>query len=223
MPARPLLQRQAGLGSIEGLDLALLVEREHDGVGRRVDVEPDHVLELGDELRVGGQLELPHPVRLETVGAPDALHRADRDADRLRHHGRGPVGRLGGRISQRQGDDPLCHRGPERRNPRGSRLVAQQAFEAFLGEAFLPAPHAGLRLAGAPHDLVRAGPLSAEQHDLCPPSMLLSGVAIPDERLQTAAVARGQAEGNTRTHQPDSHTPSPAGIPYGIQMSDFIH
>ena len=32
-----LLHRQAGLGAVERLDLALLVDREHDGVRRRVD------------------------------------------------------------------------------------------------------------------------------------------------------------------------------------------
>src|SRR3546814_2768743 len=33
----PLLQRQAGLGPVERLNLRLLVEREHDGVRRRID------------------------------------------------------------------------------------------------------------------------------------------------------------------------------------------
>ena len=47
-----LLQRQAGLGPVERLDLALLVDRQHDGMRRRVDIEPDHVAQLVDELRV---------------------------------------------------------------------------------------------------------------------------------------------------------------------------
>jgi hypothetical protein len=33
----PLLQRQAWLGAIERLDLALLVDREHDGMFGRID------------------------------------------------------------------------------------------------------------------------------------------------------------------------------------------
>src|SRR5438046_929577 len=36
-----LLYRQPGLGAIERLYLRLLVDREHDGVGRRVDVKAD--------------------------------------------------------------------------------------------------------------------------------------------------------------------------------------
>src|SRR5437763_7538486 len=71
-----LLQRQARLGSVERLDLALLVDRQHDGMGRRIDIEPDNVVQLGGELRVGGQLELAHPMRLQSVAAPDFSLRA---------------------------------------------------------------------------------------------------------------------------------------------------
>jgi hypothetical protein len=70
-----LLQRQARLRAVERLDLRLLVDRQHDGVRRRVDIKPDDVAQLGGEVRVGGQFELPHPMRLQPVRAPDALHR----------------------------------------------------------------------------------------------------------------------------------------------------
>ena len=153
----PLLHRQAGLGAVERLDLALLVDRQHDGVRRRIDVEADDVAQLVDELRIVGELELPPAVRLQPVRLPDAPHRAGADAGRLRHHVGGPVRRLAGRVRQRQRHHALGHLGPERRDARGPRLVAQQPVEAFLGEALLPAPHAGLGLAGPPHDLDRAG------------------------------------------------------------------
>jgi hypothetical protein len=38
-----LFYRQAGLGAIERLNLALLIDRQNDRVRRRIDVEPDHV------------------------------------------------------------------------------------------------------------------------------------------------------------------------------------
>ena len=41
-----LFHRQAGLGAVERLDLRLFVDREHDGMGRRVDVEPDHIAQF---------------------------------------------------------------------------------------------------------------------------------------------------------------------------------
>jgi len=65
--AAPFLHRQAGLGTVEGLDLTLLVEAEHDSVGRRIDVEPDHLLELVGEFGIVGNLEGAHPMRLQSM------------------------------------------------------------------------------------------------------------------------------------------------------------
>jgi hypothetical protein len=55
-----LLQRQAWLGAIEGLNLALLVDRQHDGMGRRINIESDNVAQLGDEVWIVRELELRH-------------------------------------------------------------------------------------------------------------------------------------------------------------------
>jgi dihydroxyacetone kinase len=51
------LHRQARLGAVERLDLALLIDREHDGMRRRVDIEANDISELLGELRVLGELE----------------------------------------------------------------------------------------------------------------------------------------------------------------------
>jgi hypothetical protein len=59
------------LGAFQRLDLGLLVHPQHDGVGRWVQVQPDHVADLGLQLRIGGELEplgLPWP---EVVLGPD--------------------------------------------------------------------------------------------------------------------------------------------------------
>src|SRR5216110_3237950 len=40
---------------------------KRDRVGRRVDVEPDDLAQLGDEFRVLRQLEAAHPVRLQAA------------------------------------------------------------------------------------------------------------------------------------------------------------
>ena len=87
----PLLQRQARLGAIERLNLALFVDRKHDGVGGRIDIEPDDVAQLVDEVWIVRELELPDAMRLKPVRAPDALDGAGADAARLRHQSRGPV------------------------------------------------------------------------------------------------------------------------------------
>ena len=102
-----LFHRQTGLGAVERLDLGFLVHREHDGVGRRIDIEADNVAQLSGEVRIVGELELPPAIGLEAVCLPDAPDRAGADAGGLGHHVTGPVRRLPGRITERQRDDPF--------------------------------------------------------------------------------------------------------------------
>jgi hypothetical protein len=61
-----------------------------------------------------------------------------------------------GAVAKGQSDDALGDRGVELGDARGKCLVAQKALEALVGEAFLPAPDAGLGLAGVAHDRARA-------------------------------------------------------------------
>src|SRR5262249_5500779 len=86
------LHRQAWLGAVESLDLALLVERKDHRMGGRIDVEADDVLEFLGKLRVIRQLEGPDAVRCELVRLEDALHRPQADVRRLGQHPAGPVG-----------------------------------------------------------------------------------------------------------------------------------
>jgi hypothetical protein len=77
----------------------------------------------------------------------------------------------------------------------------------LLHEVLLPAPHPGLRIAGPAHDLVGAYAIRAQKDDLSPPDMPVRSVAIPRERLQTAAIRRLERDGNSC-----SHASSPLGI-----------
>jgi len=218
-----LLHGQAGLGAVERLDLALLVDGQHDGVGRRIDIEADDVAQLVDELRVIGELELPPAVGLKAVRLPDAAHGAGADAGGFRHHVGGPVRGFARRILQRQRHHALGHFGTERRDARWPRLVAQQSFEACRGEALLPAPHAGLGLAGLPHDLDGTGAVDAQQDDLGAPDVLLWRIAVFDESHQSLAIGRRNGEGYSCAHAPDSHALSPKRIPSRTLMLGRYH
>jgi len=88
---------------------------------------------------------------------------------------------------------------------------------AFLHEALLPAPDTGLRFASQAQDPIGAKTIRAQQDDLSPPDMLVWGVAIPREHLQTAAISGLESDGNSGAHAPDSHTYSPLGIPLGFK------
>jgi hypothetical protein len=73
--ARP--ERQTRLGAVERLDL--LVERQHQAMRRRIEVEPDTGLELGGERGIARAFEGADAVRLQVMRPPDPLHRAQRD------------------------------------------------------------------------------------------------------------------------------------------------
>lgn len=219
----PLFHRQAGLGAVERLDLALLVNRQHDGVGRRIDIEADDVAQLVDEFGIVGELELTPAMRLEAMRLPDTPDRAGADAGSLRHHVGGPMRRLARRIGKRQRHHTISDRGAEWRNPRRPRLVAQQPVVAFCGKAFLPAPHAGLRLAGPTHDLGGADAIGGQKHDLGAPDMLLWGVAVPDQCRQAGAIDRRNGERYSCAHAPDSHVHNAKGIPQRTLMLGGNH
>ncbi len=72
------LHGQAGLGTVEGLDLALLVDRHHHRMTRRVHVEADDIARPGGELGIGRVFECPDPMWLKFMGRPDALNDAER-------------------------------------------------------------------------------------------------------------------------------------------------
>jgi len=167
------LHRQARLGAVERLDLALLVDRQDHRVSGRVDIQADDVADLGREQRVVQELEGPNAVRLEPVRTPDTLDIGEADARRLDHGASRPMGSLAWRLGTRQSDDPLADLGAERRDPRWAGLVAEKALHAFPGEVLLPTPDRRLALGSSPHDGRRAEHICCRQHDRGPPDMLL--------------------------------------------------
>src|SRR3978361_807856 len=77
--------RQHGLCAVEGLDLGLLVDAQHQGPVGWLKVEPDDVAHLLDEERVGRELERLCPVGLQAEGAPDPVHGGGRHTGGPRH------------------------------------------------------------------------------------------------------------------------------------------
>ncbi len=80
------------MGAVERLDLALFVDRRHDGVGRRVHGEADTVFDRLGEGGIVGALEGADAMRPRAVGLPDAPNRARADADGF--------AKLGGRLDR---------------------------------------------------------------------------------------------------------------------------
>ena len=199
-PGAPALHRQAGLGVVEGLDLALFVDREHQAVRRRVDVKPDHIAQFVDKLRIAAELEDPQLMRGEAMGVPDLLHGADRQPHRGSHRAAGPVGGLARRWAECARDQLHDDRFGDRRLAGLARLVVQQPVDAGLHEAALPAPYAGLRDPGSAHDLRRAKAFGGGQDDPRPPHMFLGTFAIGHDRFQPLPIPRSKPDFNIPAH-----------------------
>ena len=204
--AAPFFHRQTGLGTIEGLDLAFLVKAEHDGMGGRIDIETDHLLELLGEFGIVGELERAHPMGLQPVPLPDASHRRGADPNRLGHRRRGPMGRLMRRRLISQGNDAIDGLGRQRRNARGSGLVAGEPLDPLMHKALLPAPDHGFALADRAGNGGRARAVGRQNNDPCPPDVLLRTVAIPDDRLQASPIRRRDLDSNSLAHAAQSHS-----------------
>ena len=143
-------------------------------MGRRVDIQADDIGEFLGEGRVGRQLEVAPAVRAETVSLPDRLHRRGGNTGRPGHRAQRPVGRLKRRRLLRQAHD-----------------LGDTTADTLVHEPLLPAPHAGLGLAGLGHDRRGAQTLAAEKDNMCPPDVFLRALGIRDDRAQSLTVAGG--------------------------------
>jgi site-specific DNA recombinase len=122
---------------LQRLHLALLVDREDDGVLRRAHIQADHVADLLDEVRVGRELEGPAPVGLQAEGVPDPDDGALGQPHSLRHATGTPMGGGLGLLLQGRGDDLLDPRVGDLARGTGAGFVGQP-FEAVVQEASPP-------------------------------------------------------------------------------------
>src|SRR3954447_8880439 len=126
------------------------------------------------------------------------------------------------RPADRQASAPPRARPPPDRAEGCARAAScplQEAVDAFLHEPFLPAPDAGLRLAGPAHDLVGANTVGAREDDRRPPSVFLRGVTVRGDRFKSAADGPRDRDGNSGAHAPDSHGNRNRGIPIRTLLS----
>ena len=91
-PTATLLQRETGLSAVEGLDLTFLVDAQDQGLVRRIQIEPDNVGELRQEVLVAAELESLDQVWLEIVLFPNPVNGHGAQPLGLGHTPRAPMG-----------------------------------------------------------------------------------------------------------------------------------
>src|SRR6516165_7819439 len=159
-------ERQARLGPLQRLALRLLIAAQHQRFVRRVEIEADHIPELGLKLFVVGQFEGPRQVRLDVVGRPQTLHARLRNAGRARHRSAAPTPQ-GGRRRHRLVQHHAHRRRRQRRFAAAPRRVVQSG-KTLRQKALTPVVHRRPRHAEAGRDLPLRHALGPQQDDLGP-------------------------------------------------------
>ena len=165
-PAR--LHRQRRLGAVQCLALGLLVEAEHHGPLRRVQVQADDIDELLLEAGVVGQLERLDPPRLEVPGPATSGPRCP-----CRPRDRSAIVRVDQCVEPSSGRRAACRpRSPRSPSSGSSRLAAptrRDPTHTARRPASNPAPpptHRVRRRVAAPGDLLVRHPIGREQQSL---------------------------------------------------------
>ena len=175
------LQRKQGMSPVEGLDLRLLVDREHECVVGWVQVEADEVDDLLGEARVPTELEGLELMGLDVGGLPDLPYLPLCDPGVARHQPCAPMGCLHRDALGGQQQDALD--GPPVEDARSPRPRAiHQAAEPLGAVASVPEVH------GRPADVQESGGVR--------------GAAVPVQREQDARSPRLTARGGRPSQPP---------------------
>ena len=176
-------QRQHRRRPVERLDLRLLVDAQHDRRLGRVEIEPDDVAHLVDELRIRGKLERLRLVRLQPEGSPDPADRRLAHPGRRSHRPGRPVRRVCRLLLERLHDHPLHLLVADRARLPRPRLVVQ-AVEAAPGEPAPPLPDRVVVTAELGRDLLACPALRGRQHDPAAKRERLRALRPPSPPLQ---------------------------------------
>jgi hypothetical protein len=193
------------LRAVKRLYLALLVNRDDNGVLGRIHVETNDVPDYFDEQGIVGALERAHAVGPQSMRFPQTLNGAQAHADGFSHGAAGPVRGLSRRFGAGQLQDPSDDLQGQRRPTGLARLVAQQAIYTLLGVTRLPTPYGGPTDAGAASNFRNGQPLSQGKDDLRALSMLSSAVAIVDDGKQTLTFSASPMEDVDGLGHPPRH------------------
>src|SRR5271165_859083 len=141
--ATPLLHGQTRLRTVQCLDLALLVETQHQRLLGWIQVQSDYVGQLLDEVLIAREFERLRPVWLQTVSIPDSLHRRRTDVLSRRHRPHAPMGSIHRVAVLRRLNDLLHLFGRDLRFAPASRFFLYERSRAAGGKAIPPQDDGG--------------------------------------------------------------------------------
>lgn len=160
----PEPHRQHWLGTLERLDLALLVDTQHQGVLWRIQIQLDDVEHLFDEERVVGELEALRAVRLQAEHRQITVHGALGESGFLSETASRPMRLALGLSGERRVDQRCDLLLARRAGPSRLQLIVQSR-DAVLGIAFASRGHRrATRAVAARHARIRFAIRQAQDH-----------------------------------------------------------
>src|SRR5207253_6202417 len=163
-----LFQRQARLSPVECLNLGLLVQRQHERMLRRVEVQTNDIRQFFGKAGVVAQLERPDPMGLEAVFSPDTAHGALAHPAHPSHAACAPLGGLGRPLLGGLADDLLDRFRRYRRVAPGTRGIGFDARDSLLNKAQAPPRDGRWARSQRPGNLLVLLPVRSQQQDLGP-------------------------------------------------------
>ena len=162
---------EIALGALQRLDVRLLVDRQHDGVLRWIEIEPDDLGRLGDEIRIAGLAPRLTRGEIDPLLAQEATDELIRHFDQFpRQQRRRPAVVADRRPLIEQRQNPLVGVASVTRGRPGSRQIAQPT-QALARKARAPPadpPRPGPQLIG---DRAGRASLRSQQNDAGPPRL----------------------------------------------------
>ncbi len=188
----PRSQRQNRLGSIQGLNLALFIDAQDQGLVRWMQIQPHHVPQFVHEIGIPAQLEGLGSMGLQAVGPPDAPHRGFAHALGPGQSAAAPVRGLPRRGVQRGVHDGLHLSSSDALATPGPRSVAQQSHDAGLRVALTPQQNRRAGDAQLLGQTIIGNPLRRSQNDPGAKSNFLRCVATAHESFDDFSIPGGQ-------------------------------
>src|SRR6266540_1201117 len=202
--ATTLLNWQSWLRSFQSLNLALLIQTQHQRFIGRIQVQGHHIVELFDELFIFRKLKGSAAMWLQPIGIPDTLHRRRTDAVYLRHRPHTPMSRCFGSRMQGSLHDFLDLRGRDLPGATASRSIINQRRRARFQKTVAPKNHrrsAGLQL---DRNLPIRGSVRRRQYNARSENNFLRTVTRSDPGLQNLSLLVGNRQCFTGIPHSDS-------------------
>lgn len=174
-----LFHREAGLGAVQGLDLAFLIHAQDEGVLRRVQIQAHHIRHFLLKVGIPAELEGADQMGFEAMCLPHALHQRRIGPQMPGQRSRGPVRRGGGPGLGGGVKNLRLQRLPTPGRASTSRGVMFKPDQPVCGKALSPESH---RLPTRSHscgDVPIFMPLGGQQDHRCAQRQSDGGAPAP--------------------------------------------